>query len=115
MLHLPTTLTGALLSALYVFGGYALYRLSIFLNASGLAKKIANAENWLVKKLTPYVGQKTIAEVEQLVETEIAAEVGKIAHLPTAQIITIADAVIHMLFGKAEPAPTPAPDPTPAK
>ncbi len=110
----PIVTAGIVLAvALASFLGYLLANTGILKKAEALAQKVANAEDWLTKKLTPYIGQKTAAEVEKLVEDTIAAEVGKIVHLPAAQIIVIANSIIHALF--PEPQPAPAPTPAPAK
>lgn len=99
-----------LMTLLSALSSYAIYRASIYLNASGLGKKLANAESLLQKKLGQYIGQKTLAEAEALLEDEIAAEIAHVVHLPVAQIITIGKGILRVLF----PVPAPAPDPTPS-
>ena len=106
-----TPIIGAAVAAAAAFAtlaGYLLANTGILKKAEALAQKAKNAEYWLEKKLAPYVGTKTVAEVEAIVEDTIAAEVSRIVHLPAAAVITIARTIIDDLFnpgGKPAPAP----------
>ncbi len=112
-----TPIVGAAIAAaaaLATLAGYLLANTGILKKAEALAQKAKNAEYWLEKKIAPFVGTKTVAEVEALVEDTIAAEVGRMVHLPAEAVITIARTIIDNLFHPA-PAPGPAPAPTPGK